>query len=210
MKIARFFAGIFGILGGLLMLGTVILCLTNLNAPVRLGEIPAEAAQCAQSFAAELAEGDFSGASQYVYGQPDLGAGRESATPEGKAVWEVYRSHISWEFQGSFYGTSRGLARKAVISTLDIASMTSKVAGFAGTLMNEAVAAATAMEDLYDENNNFRQDLIDSVMRRALEQALAEGADTLTQETTLELVFREGKWWVLPDQALLTALQGGL
>ena len=40
-------------------------------------------------------------------------------------------------------------------------------------------------------------------------QALAEGK-TVTRDVKVKLVSRDGSWWVVPDQALLAVLSGGL
>ena len=48
------------------------------------------------------------------------------------------------------------------------------------------------------------------VLYEALDQAMREDARVVTAAVTVELVHRDGQWWVVPDAALLTALSGGL
>ena len=40
MKIAKFFADIFGVLGTAVLVGSIGLCLFSLNAPARMEEVP--------------------------------------------------------------------------------------------------------------------------------------------------------------------------
>ena len=61
---------------------------------------------------------------------------------------------------------------------------------------------------MYDENNQFRGELVNQTLREALQQVLSQDAKTLTREVTVKLVKRDGSWWVVPDQALLQALSG--
>ena len=210
MKAARFFAVIFGILGVVLMLGTTVLCLVSLDAPVSLTEVPKEAQVCAQELMEAIEAGDFSAAAGKLYGQPDLGAEGIPGDAAGQAVWTAFVDSISYEFTGSFYATESGIAQKASITALSIPSVTEKLSSRASALLSQRVNAATEMSELYDENNDFRADLVDQVLEEALRQALAEDAQTVTRDVTLNLTYRDGQWWVVPDAALLTAITGGV
>lgn len=209
MKIARFFAVLFGILGLTLMLGTTVLCLSSVDAPVKLADLPEAAERCPAEMMDALAAGDFTAAAARMYGQPDLGAD-QALTEEAAAVWDIFRSGISYEFTSDFYVSGSRMAIDAVLRVPDIASITDSLDDHARNLMNGRIAAATEMAELYDEENNFRQDLIDEVMAQAVEMALAEQPEMLTVETTVGIVYAQGQWWAVPDQALLTALAGGL
>ena len=39
-------------------------------------------------------------------------------------------------------------------------------------------------------------------------QALSEDAQTVTRDVTLGLIYQDGAWWVVPDQALLKIISG--
>lgn len=210
MKIARFFAVIFGVIGTVLMVGTVALCLLSLDAPVGLAELPAAAAECSREVMEAVEAGDFSAASQQMYGQPDLGADREPADAMGALAWDAFVKSISYEFKGECYATDTGIARDASITALEIPSVTEKLHARASALLTQRVEAAEELSEIYDEENNFREDLIDQVLREALEQALEEDAESVTRDVTLGLIYRDGRWWVVPDQALLQAISGGM
>lgn len=210
MKLARFFSVIFGIIGSVLLVGSVALCLFSLDEPVKLAQVPQEAAQCASQVMDALAVGDFSAASKGMYGQPELGGEEVPSDAASALVWDAFLHSISYEFTGNCYATDTGLARKVSVTALDIPSVMENLDARAHALLSQKVASATDMAQLYDENNNFRPELIEQVLSEALSQALAQDAQTVTREVTLGLVCREERWWVVPDAALLQLLSGGV
>lgn len=210
MKIAKFFAVIFAVAGTLLMLGTVVLCLTSLDAPVRTGEIPAAARACSEKLMEAVAAGDYETAGNCLYGQPDLGAASSPADPVGALVWEGFLSSISYEFQGDCYVTDTGFARNATVTTLDIPSVTEAFKQRSQDLLAEQTAAATEPAELYGENGQFKDELITQVLRQAAQETLSAAPQTVTYEVTLHLIRRDGQWWAVPDQALLKAISGGV
>ena len=116
MKVARFFAAIFAVLGCLLLVGSIGWCLLSLNAPVRVLEMPQGAVDCSDAFAQALNAGDLTGAAQLIYGQPDLGAEGTSADLETAQVWAAFLESISFEFTGKCYAAENGFARDASIT----------------------------------------------------------------------------------------------
>lgn len=208
MKIARFFAVIFAVLGIALLLGSVGLCLLSLNAPVRILELPQAAVDCSDAFAAALDAGDLTAASRLIYGQPDLGAEGTPTDPETALVWDAFLESISFEFTGKCYAVETGFARDASVAVLDIASVTQKLPERTRSLVNQKIASAQALEEVYDEAGRFREDLVDQILQEALQQALAQDAQTVFRDVTVKLINRDGSWWILPDQTLLQALSG--
>jgi len=208
MKVARVFAVVFGILGLVLMLGTAVMCFASMDAPVR-AEVPQMVKDCAEDFLSVLSQGDLTGAAGELYGQPDLGTDR-ALTEEAAAVWQIFCSGISCELTSEYYVSGSSFAVDAVITVPDIASITDTVKAHAQAILNDRIAVAEKMNELYDENGDFRQDLIDEVLAGAVELAFAEEPEVLRFETTLGFAYRENRWWVVPDGALMRALSGGL
>lgn len=210
MKIAKFFAGIFGAIGTVLLVGSIGLCLLSLNAPVRMSEMPAGAVACSEQLAEAISQKDYAALEDCIYGQPQLGL---SGTPEdelARMVWELVRLNLEFAWQGDCYLEDTVLCRDATVRYLDAASVTQKLQTRAHTLLTQRVEAATDMAELYDESGEFRQDLMDEVLKAALTQACLEDVKSVTAEVTVQLVNRDGQWWAVPDGPLLTALSGGL
>lgn len=209
MKIARFFGVIFGLLGTALMLGSVVLCLSSLNKPAELLETPAAAVECAEEMMEAIAAGDYASAAKVMYGQPDLGVDREPSDTLGVMIWDAFLDSISYEFKGECYATDTGIAWDATVTALDIPSVTGSLNTRVHTLMTQRMENAADMAELYDEENNFREDLVEEVLSQAVVQALAEDGQLVTRDVTLNLICRDGQWWAVPDQALLQAISGG-
>ena len=48
------------------------------------------------------------------------------------------------------------------------------------------------------------------MLRDVTLDALEEDAKSKEQTLTVNLVYKKGQWWVVPDQALLSAISGGI
>lgn len=210
MKIAKFFAGIFGAVGTVLLVGSIGLCLFSLNAPARVGQIPEGAVACSAALEAAVKEKDYDRLEDCIYGQPDLGLEGAPAGELSRMVWDLTQENLKFTWQGECYIKDAALCRDASVTYMDAASVTENLQTRAHALLTVQVENATDMEQLYDDNGDFRQDLLDQVMKAALTQCCMEDARTVTLAVTVELVNRDGQWWAVPDQGLLTALSGGL
>lgn len=210
MKIAKFFAGIFGAIGTLLLVGSIGLCLFSLNAPVRMTETPEGAVACSETFSQAISQKDFSAVQECIYGKPELGLSGEPEDELVRMVWELVQVNLSFSWQGECYFKDAVLCRDAAVRYFYAASVTENLQRRAHALLTQRVEEATDMAELYDEGGEFRQDLVDQVLKAALTQACLEDVKAVTADVTVQLVNRDGRWWVIPDEALLTALSGGL
>ena len=211
MKFGKMLAPVFAVLGLVLMIGTVGLCLSSLDAQPK-GDIPQEAMTCAEKTLLAISEGDFATAAAQMYGQPDLGLG-ETMTQEAFAVWEIFRKGITCtvsNVSSDYYVSGSGFAVDTVLTVPKIASITDTLKDHTRELMNGRIAAAEEMADIYDDDHEFRQELVDEVLAEAMTLALSEEPETTTITTTLNLVYRDGQWWAVPEESLIKALSGGL
>ncbi len=206
MKIARFFGCLFGILGTILLVGSIGLCLFSLNAPVRMEKAPEGALACSEQLADAVSQKDYAALEKCLYGQPKLGMEKI----EGSPVWELYEQTLSFSWQGGCYAKDAGIFREGTVTYLDIASVTENLSSRTHALMTRRVEAATEMEELYDETGEFREDLVNQVLQEALEECIHQDARETTKTVTVELVCRDGQWFAVPESALMDALSGGL
>lgn len=210
MKIAKFFSGIFGALGMILLVGSIILCLFSLNAPVRVNEMPKAAEACAEAFGQAINEKNYAAAQSCIYGSPELGLTGEPEEELSRLVWDVVRMNLEFSWQGECYMQEAAFCRDASVAYLDVSAMMENLQTRAHSLLTQRVEAATDMDELYDETGEFRKDLVDQVLKAAVTQCIMEDARRVTSDVTVQLVNRDGQWWIIPDTALLTALSGGL
>lgn len=208
MKIARFFSVIFAVIGVILLIGSMGFLLLNRNADVRIRELPGEAVQVSERFAQALNEGDLEAAAQLMYGQPELGVDRIPENPESALVWEAFCGSIAVELTGAWEVEQSALVRTAAITYLDVASVLGKLPERVQSLLDQKIAAAENLSEIYDEQNEFREELVEGVLRDALQQLLSQEAELVTRDVTLKLVDRDGHWWVVPHQDLLQILSG--
>ena len=210
MKIAKFFAGIFGAIGTVLLVGSIGLCLFSLNTPVRTGEVPTGAVACAEVLEDALSRRDYDAMEARIYGQPELGLSGAPEEELARMVWDIVQLNLNVSWQGDVCMQDTTLYRDAVVTYMDVASITDNLPARAHALLTQRVEEATDMNQLYDEGGQFREDLLDQVMKAALTQAIMEDAKTTSASVRVEFIHRDGQWWAVPDTALLTALSGGV
>lgn len=208
MKIARFFACILACIGMVLLVGSMGFFLWNRNAEVRVLELPQEAVAVSENFAQALNDGDLEAAAKLMYGQPDLGVSTLPETPESALIWEVFCSSIAVELADGWAVEQSSLVKTGTITTMDVHSVFAVLPKLVQSGLDQRIAAAEELSDIYDERNAFRVELVEEVLEEALQQALTQENQTITREVTIKLVNRDGNWWVVPDQNLLQTLTG--
>lgn len=208
MKIARFFAYIFACIGSVLLLGSLGFFLLNRNASVRVRELPQEAVAVSEAFSQALNTGDLEAAARLIYGQPDLGVSEVPEDRDAALVWETFLNNIVFEYSGTCYPEQASLARKGSITTLDMTAVLGKLPERTQSLLDRKIASARELSEIYDENNDFREELVSEILQEALRECLNQDARPVTREVTIKLVKRDGRWWVVPHQNLLQILTG--
>lgn len=154
--------------------------------------------------------GDFQQASQYMIGKPDLGADREAEDPVGALIWAAYLDSMEYELLDDCYATDNGLAQNIRFTCLDVTSVTAKLRERSQVLLEQRVQEAEDVSEIYDENNEYREDFVLEVLYDAAQEALAEDAQTITAELTVNLRYLNGQWLIAADTALLDALFGDI
>ena len=202
-------ARVFGCLGAVLAVTALLICLTQRNAQPRLFGTAAGAEECAQAMMENIAQGNYAAASAYLYGTPSLGTGTQPESDTADILWEAFVSSLDFEPLGGCYATVSGLARDYSVSSLDLPKLTQALKDAAPGILEARLDAAEDMTLIYDENGEYREAFAQSVLEEAARQVLAS-ADSVDRTVTLNLVYEGKQWWVVPDQALLSAISGGI
>lgn len=210
MKISKFFAVIFGLLGAAIAAGTVFLCLQSLNQEPVLLKTPIAATTQVESLMRAICKDDYAAASELIYGNPDLGANLESEDAITSTIWDAFISSIEYEMVGDCYATNSGVAQNVHLKYLDIVAATEALQIRARNLLEQRINEADDMEDIYDENNEFRQDFLDAIVVDAVRETVAQDAQYLEADLTVNLAFTDGKWWIVADDALVNFISGGM
>ena len=77
-------------------------------------------------------------------------------------------------------------------------------------MLQQRVDEAEYMDEVFDEDHQYREDFVMDVLYDAACKALEEDAKTMTTELTLNLIYQDGQWWIIADRVLLDAISGGI
>ena len=204
-----FFSALFGLLGICAAALGIFLALNNRAAAPRLVVQPEAAQLRVQQMLDALVAGDYETVSSCLYGQPRLGIDREAESDVGRLFWDALDSSFRWEQNSDFYATDSGVAMNVTITALDMSAVTANLRQRSQTLLEQRVAQAENASEVYDENNEFRESVVMAVLYEAALEALEQDAREISWEITLNLIYENGQWWILPEQPLLTAISGG-
>lgn len=209
MKISKLASALFAVVGTVLLVGSIVISFVALNSPGKAVKPADEADALAMSVLSALANGDLSKVGTYFYGTPALGLDREPATAEGKELWDAYRSSISVTADGSCFSEGASIYQTAQVTHMDIPQTLSQLDRRAGELLQEKLDEQADQLTLLEEDGQISQTLKQELKTEALREALEE-PKTVTTQITFQLIEKDGQWWVLPDQAMLDILSGGL
>ena len=192
-----------------LAVSALLICLTQRNAAPKLFGKAEGAEKCARGMMECISRGDYAGASAYLYGTPSLGIGDQRETPAAECVWDAFVSSMECRSRGSCYATDAGVAMDFTVSGLDIPSLTQELKQRSATVLEARVEAAEDMSQVYDSNQQYREDFAQSVLEEAAREAVA-AVGPVENAVTVQLVYEGNQWWVVPDGALMTAISGGI
>lgn len=207
MKAKKALAWILGMVGAALAALTFFVCLWGLRAQPMLFAQPAGARERAVELMDAICLGDYPKAGNMLYGRPSLGEPGMAEGAEGM-LWEAFRESLDYRIPGDCYASHDGITLDVEITGLDIGAVTEAMSIRSQQLLNLRIQQAEDIQELYDEKNEFRQDLIRSVLLQATEDALREDARVQTRTVPLHIVYAEHQWWVLPEAAFLQAISG--
>ena len=208
--IARIFGVVFALLGTAAALFGVKLCMENLNSiPVLLKPIEEVRVQ-AEMLMDAVSTGDYDKASSLILGTPKLGVDRDPAEVTGTMIWDAFVESYQYELVGECYATDSGVSQNVRVTYLDIGSVTKNLRQRAQALLEERIAQAEDVTELYNEKNEFHEEFVMAALYDAVRDALREDAKQVTVEFTLNLVYRDGAWVIVSDEALMAAISGGI
>lgn len=186
------------------------LALANRQAePVLVREDP-RARASVQSLLDAVISGNYAKAGSLMLGAPQLGVDRPAEDELGVLLWGAYQESLTFTPVGDCYATASGIAYDYTVRRLDLDSVTANLNARSQTLLSQWVEQAEDMDQVYDENNQYRESLVMEVLLEAANQALREDATYVEQMFTVNMVHRDGKWLAIPDSGLMDAISCSL
>lgn len=203
--------GLVFILAGVAVAGFAVeTAKNNLDSiPVLLAPVEEAEAQ-AKALMEAVSKGDYNTAGTLILGNPNLGADRDPADAVGVMIWDAFVESYQYEMVGESFATDTGISQKVKVSYLDITSVTANLRERSQTLLEERVALAEDVDEIYDENNEYKESFVMDVLEDAVVDALREDAKMTGAEFTINMVYRDGSWVIVSDSALLSAISGAI
>ena len=153
---------------------------------------------------------DYQKASSLLYGNPQLGLDREPADEVGVMLWKAFTESQSYELKGGCVADNSGLTQQVVMTYLDISSVTANLADRSQTILTQRIENAENLDEIYDTNNEYREDVVMDALKEAVTMALKEDAKLTSVELTLNLIYRDNQWWIVSSNQLMSAISGGI
>lgn len=210
MKVSKFFAGLFALLGICVAVSALWLSVYARDAAPAVVETPEAALAQVESMMEAFCSGDYAAASSCMYGNPDMGMDREATDSVGVQIWEAFASSMTYELVGECYATDAGLAQEIRVTTLDIGAVTDYLEAHARDNIESQAKGASDYDEVFDENEEYREEFIRRVLDETTQAALQQTDATITTEVTLHLVWSDGQWWIVSNESLLRAISGGI
>ena len=210
MKLKRVLSAVCAIIGLFAAAAGVYFSLSARNSTPVLLTPPTAATNRVTGMMDAICQGDYERARTYILGNPGLGVDREASDRVGVLIWNAFIDSLTYQLEGACYATDDGLAQNVTMSCLDVTSVTANLRERSQTLLEQRVQAAEDTSEIYDENNEYREDFVMNVLYDAAEQALREDSASMTVSLTLNLKYQDGRWWVIADSELLDAVSGGI
>ena len=210
MKLSRFFSGFFLTAAIALMCLALVLVMGQPGAKPTLMTTAQDAQDRVSAAMDAICQGDFTAAEPYLLGQPKLGVDRAPTEPAAALIWDAFLDSLSYQLNGSCYATDTGVAQDITLTYLNIPSVTANLAQRSESHLEKLQQEATHTYELYDENGDFLQEVVLQVLQTAVAEALQEDAQHITTTFTLQLVYRDGLWYVVANSDFITAISGGI
>lgn len=207
IKMARKIIAVFIVL---LAIGTgcagVWLALNHLEAEPVLLEVPEAARTQALNMMDALCAGDYGAVEQVLYGQPELGMDRQPEDFVGQLFFAAYAESLRYELLRDCYATANGVALDVRVTAWDAMGLLPQLRQQAQLLLEQRVAEAEDVSQIYDENGEYREELVMEVLHTSAETVLKTEKSSISIDLTLECVFENGQWWIVPEDALLDVI----
>ena len=184
--------------------------LSNMESEAVLVEVPAAAREQALDMMDALCRGDYSAIASVLYGQPELGMDRAPADDVGALILNAYQESLDYGMERDCYVTDQGVALDITVTYLDVSSVTKNLRQRTRTLMEARVAAAEDPSLVYAAGGEYQEAFVMEALYDAAAQALEEDAATVKAKLTLECVFENGHWWIVPADGLMKVIGCGI
>lgn len=168
-----------------------------------------EPAETAGLFFNALCLREWEEASRYVLGEPELDL---SVYPEDeleREIWVAYQQSWSWSLgEGARTGADSAWQRVS-FSSLRPALLSEGLTEEVQAILALRVDETDDLSAVYAADGQFRAEVVEAALRQAVEERLNTPERYVSAaELTLHLLYRDGRWQILPEEELWELLSG--
>lgn len=199
-----------GSLAVLFSAGAMLLCVAASQLGTLAAKPSGDPQETVTGFFDALIAGDYDSAYTYLSVYSDLGLAAQPEEQVARAMYDALRASYGYELYGSCSVDKLSARQQVQFTYLDLPSMESAVAGRTMEVISGYVEERPASE-LYDENNNYLPQVAQEAYSTAVSDILRGSKSYYaTVGLQLELDYIDGDWYIVPSQALLSAIAGGV
>ena len=186
----------------------LLLCAVGLEAGTVYAKPEGDPGAVAEAFMDALVSGSYPEAYTYLKDYSDLGLDEEPETDTGKKIYDALRGSFEYALIGPCRTNKLEAAQTVSFRYLDLEKLQGDLS--AEETVDE-ITHGRPRDEIYDENDEYRQEIIDEAYTVLIDDALTHVQDYYSQtEFDLELAYSDGRWQVvLKGSPLLEALTGG-
>ena len=202
------FIGLF--LALILSAGAMLLSAAGMYRGTIYAKPDGDPADAVRTFFDAVCAGDYTTAYAQLRDYSDLGLGTTPASPAGQKVYQALRDSYSYALQDECRVDKLEAVQAVTVTRLDLARLEDAVAAETQHQL-ERIVAERPVGKVYDENRQVLPDVADEAYLAALDAVLPSAQDYYTvDELNVPLSYADGRWQIVADSRLLSALAGGI
>lgn len=158
-----------------------------------------------------IIDGDYQQAQKYLYNCTSLGFENEPDSEVGKKILSAVRESYDYSIAGDFSSDGQYATQKVRFTYFSVADAKDTISEYTQEFYKQKIESATVNSELYDENNNLREDVALDLFEMAADRVISEKDNYLrTIELDLELYYHDGEWKIVLSDDLASALMGDM
>ena len=188
----------------------LVLCVAGLNVGTVVAKPEGDPKQTVADFFDSLIAQDYPSAYACLANYSSLGMENAPAGKDGQLLFEALKKSYGYTLLGEAEMDGLHARQRAAVLHLNLNNVRQNASTHIGPILTE-IAASRPHDDVYGEDGGLLPSVGDEIYLRALQEALnGENSYLTSTELMIPLVYRDGKWLIEADSALLSALAGGV
>ena len=201
--------GVYALFAAIFFCGALFLCVLASIKGTLVFRPSEEPKACAERFLTLATEGKDEEAVLMQSSDDSLFVLPKDPDETEKLIISKLRDSYSYTVSGSGKLNGTHASVPASVEYLDLSKLTPDLLSSVNTRL-ESMVETHRKSEIYDENENYREDVLHAVYEEAVEEILQKPENYLSQsDVTLEMDYKKGEWKIVPNPDLKLALAGG-